>query len=160
MSELELLELLQFHVELVIADHGLVQHIIPVIVVPEFLPDGRVLYSTWRNHGTYHGRSGVFGLQTVQWDGCGVWTFDDADDMEFDVGATDFDGEEIDQRLERRASNWIPTVRISFSAIWVAKELVPGAMKSLSMGWPRYGFVRPPADHAKRASTTASADWR
>jgi hypothetical protein len=46
-----------------------------------------------------------------------VWTFDDADDMEFDVGATDFDGEEIDQRLERRASNWIPTVRISFSAI-------------------------------------------
>jgi len=43
-----------------------------------------------------------------------VFTFDDADAMEFDVSSTDFDGETVDERLERRARNWIPSVSISF----------------------------------------------
>ena len=45
-----------------------------------------------------------------------VWTFDDAEDMEFEVAATDFDGETVEYRLQRRARNWIPTVRISIEA--------------------------------------------
>ena len=42
-----------------------------------------------------------------------VWTFDDAEDMEFEVVPTDFDGEMVEDRLQRRVRNWIPTVRIS-----------------------------------------------
>ena len=45
-----------------------------------------------------------------------VFTFDDSDAMEFDVLSTDFDGETVDQRLRRRARNWIPDVNISFSS--------------------------------------------
>jgi hypothetical protein len=43
-----------------------------------------------------------------------VFTFDDAEAMEFDVSSTDFDGETVDQRLRRRARNWIPNVNVSF----------------------------------------------
>jgi len=43
-----------------------------------------------------------------------VFTFDDSDAMEFDVSSTDFDGETVDQRLRRRARNWIPNVKVSF----------------------------------------------
>ena len=43
-----------------------------------------------------------------------VYTFDDSDMMEFDFSCTDFDGETVDQRLQRRARNWIPDVHISF----------------------------------------------
>jgi hypothetical protein len=45
-----------------------------------------------------------------------VYAFDDSDRMEFDVSCTDFDGETVDQRLRRRALNWIPDVDISFSS--------------------------------------------
>ena len=45
-----------------------------------------------------------------------VWTFDEAEDMRFEVASTDFDGENVDQRLQRRARNWIPNVQISFQA--------------------------------------------
>ena len=45
-----------------------------------------------------------------------VLSFDDAEAMEFDVSSTDFDGETVEERLERRARNWIPKVSISFSA--------------------------------------------
>jgi hypothetical protein len=34
--------------------------------------------------------------------------------MEFDVSCTDFDGETVDQRLRRRARNWISDVEVSF----------------------------------------------
>ena len=44
-----------------------------------------------------------------------VFTFDDAEAMSFDLSSTDFDGETVDERLERRARNWIPKVNISFS---------------------------------------------
>jgi hypothetical protein len=43
-----------------------------------------------------------------------VFTFDDSDAMEFDISSTDFDGESLDQRLRRRAHNWIPAVEVSF----------------------------------------------
>ena len=43
-----------------------------------------------------------------------VLTFDDAETMEFDVSSTDFDGEDIDQRLSRRSRNWIPDVIVQF----------------------------------------------
>jgi len=43
-----------------------------------------------------------------------VLTFDDAETMEFDVSSTDFDGEDIDQRLSRRSRNWIPDVIVTF----------------------------------------------
>jgi hypothetical protein len=42
-----------------------------------------------------------------------VFTFDDAEAMEFDVSSTDFDGETVEERLRRRVHNWIPNVRIS-----------------------------------------------
>jgi hypothetical protein len=45
-----------------------------------------------------------------------VLTFDDADSMEVDVSSTDFEGEERDERLRRRARNWIPDVTVSFSS--------------------------------------------
>ena len=45
-----------------------------------------------------------------------VFTFDDAEAMEFDVSSTDFDGETVEERLKRRARNWIPNVNISFSS--------------------------------------------
>ena len=44
-----------------------------------------------------------------------VSTLDDAEAMSFDLSSTDFDGETVDERLERRARNWIPNVNISFS---------------------------------------------
>jgi hypothetical protein len=44
-----------------------------------------------------------------------VLTFNDAQEMVVDVSATDFDGEGVDQRLTRRARNWIPDVDIRFS---------------------------------------------
>jgi hypothetical protein len=43
-----------------------------------------------------------------------VLTFDDAETMEFDVSSTDFNGEDIDQRLSRRSRNWIPDVIVKF----------------------------------------------
>jgi hypothetical protein len=43
-----------------------------------------------------------------------VFTFDDAESMRFDVSATDFDAETVEERLRRRAHNWIPDVIISF----------------------------------------------
>jgi hypothetical protein len=42
-----------------------------------------------------------------------VWTFDQAENMRFEVASTDFDGESVDRRLQRRARNWIPRVKIS-----------------------------------------------
>ena len=45
-----------------------------------------------------------------------VWTFDEAENMQFEVASTDFDGESVDQRLERRSRNWIPSVRIEVSS--------------------------------------------
>jgi hypothetical protein len=45
-----------------------------------------------------------------------VFTFDDAEAMEFDISSTDFDGETVDQRLRRRARNWIPSVSVSFES--------------------------------------------
>ena len=43
-----------------------------------------------------------------------VFTFDDAEGMDFDISSTDFDGETVDERLQRRARNWIPDVSVSF----------------------------------------------
>jgi len=43
-----------------------------------------------------------------------VFTFDNSEQMDFDVSRTDFEGETVDQRLRRRAQNWIPDVRVSF----------------------------------------------
>jgi hypothetical protein len=45
-----------------------------------------------------------------------VFTFDDSEAMEFEVSSTDFDGETIEERLTRRARNWIPAVSISISS--------------------------------------------
>ena len=42
-----------------------------------------------------------------------VFTFDEAEAMEFDVSSTDFDGETVEERLKRRARNWIPKVVIA-----------------------------------------------
>jgi hypothetical protein len=41
-----------------------------------------------------------------------VNTFDAGDTVTFDASRTDFDGETIEGRLERRARTWIPEVRI------------------------------------------------
>lgn len=46
-----------------------------------------------------------------------VWTFDETENMKFEVASTDFDGESVDERLQRRARNWIPAVKISFGAV-------------------------------------------
>jgi hypothetical protein len=43
-----------------------------------------------------------------------VFTFDDAEEIRFDVSSTDFDGETVEERLKRRARNWIPNVSVSF----------------------------------------------
>jgi hypothetical protein len=45
-----------------------------------------------------------------------VFTFDDAEAMIFDISSTDFDGETVEERLERRARNWIPNVSVSFQS--------------------------------------------
>jgi hypothetical protein len=45
-----------------------------------------------------------------------VFTFDDAEAMSFDISSTDFDGETVEERLERRARNWIPNVSVSFES--------------------------------------------
>jgi hypothetical protein len=45
-----------------------------------------------------------------------VFTFDGAEAMDFDVSPTDFDGETVEKRLQRRARNWIPIVDVSYSA--------------------------------------------
>jgi hypothetical protein len=42
-----------------------------------------------------------------------VFTFDRAEAMDFDVSSTDFDGETVENRLQRRARNWIPNVAVS-----------------------------------------------
>ncbi len=41
-----------------------------------------------------------------------VNTFENVDPSEFDASATDFDGESVDGRLERRKRNWISTVSL------------------------------------------------
>jgi len=45
-----------------------------------------------------------------------VLNFDNSEQMDFDVSRTDFEGETVDQRLRRRARNWIPDVVISFAS--------------------------------------------
>jgi hypothetical protein len=45
-----------------------------------------------------------------------VLTFDDAETMEFDILSTDFDGETVDKRLQRRARNWIPNVTVAIES--------------------------------------------
>ncbi len=41
-----------------------------------------------------------------------VNTFEDLDSFDFDASATDFDGEDLDGRLERRKSTWIQHVNV------------------------------------------------
>ena len=43
-----------------------------------------------------------------------VLSFDDAESMDIEVSSTDFDGETVEQRLSRRARNWIPDVVFSY----------------------------------------------
>lgn len=41
-----------------------------------------------------------------------VNTFENVDPSELDASATDFDGESVDGRLQRRKRNWIATVKV------------------------------------------------
>ena len=62
-------------------------------------------------------RCGVPPVVTCEIDGAlyavvNVNTFEKVDGVSFATTATDFDGEQVDDRLDRRRRNWIPSVRI------------------------------------------------
>ena len=65
------------------------------------------------------GKCGVLVIASAQADGrqiavLNVNTLDGADEESFAVGDTDFDDENLDGRLERRARNWIQNVAVKF----------------------------------------------
>ena len=64
---------------------------------------------------------GVLPFATSEIDGrlyavVNVLTFDEAGSMDFDISSTDFDGETREERLRRRARNWIADISVSFSS--------------------------------------------